>query len=264
MFHWNRSLLRAEADEENEGGGGAGGVDAPVAAAEPPNPLAALQAQIDALKAENAEKDESARFWHDKAKEAAAGRPGAAKEPPAGAPAATAEDDEDPIELLSKEGSKGFDKLIEKRGYAKKADVDKMVNARAALLTEENALFAEFPELKDKKSEFHKETSQHYQAMTAAGVPGVQAMRLAAEKTALEQFRSGKRTTKADQEALEERAAAASGDRTRRGGKTEAEATGNEPLTPLQKQICEEMGVSEKAYRERANKGPVYYGHRIG
>lgn len=247
-FLHDRPILRAEAAEGGEGG--APPVDNTAA-------LAALQAQIDALRTEGvakdaqiAEKDNTARYWHEEAKKKT---PAAKADTPIETP-----DDEDPIEVLSKEGMKGFDRLAAKRGLVSEATVESKIEHRARQLTDEAALVKEFPEMLDEKSAFFKATATHYNALVAAGVPKNVATRQAANNAYIDGVKAGTIVSKSDAEEREARAAAAGGDKSR--GNAPAVDPKDEELDAFQKNICEQMGVSEKDYKARAAKGVVYTG----
>jgi hypothetical protein len=247
-----KTVLCDEAAAGADGGGGAAAPPVDNTAA-----MAALQAQIDALKAEStakdaqiAEKDQAARYWHEEAKK----KPAAKADTPI-----ETETEEDPLEVLSKKGVKGFKELAEKLGFVSGESVDSRIESRARQLTEDAALAKEYPELADEKSEFFKSTAKHFQTLTAAGVPKGVATRQAANNAYLEGVRSGKIVTKAEQDEREERAAAAGGDKSKGKGKTTSDDE-NDELSDFQKSICREMGVDEKAYKDRAKKGIVYTG----
>jgi hypothetical protein len=248
--------LRAEAGEE----GGAGGGEDNTAA------MAALQTQIDALKAEGAakettfaaqlaEKDEAARYWHEQAKHSG-------KEKKADTPIETPEIEEDPIEVMSKKGGKGLTELVAKSGFVTKAELASAIETRARQLTDEAALTKEYPDLLDPKSELFKQTATHYRLLIDAGTPHIIATRQAANNAYLDGVKAGKIVTKAQQDDIDAHAAAAGGDTGRKGGKAAAAKDDNE-LDAFQKNLCEQMGVSEEAYKARAQKGVVYTGSQV-
>lgn len=216
----------------------------------------ALQAEIERLKAETAEKDVAVRYWHEAATK---GKQQPAQDTKVDPPA----EEEDPIAVLSAKGAKGFDEMLEKRGFVRAADVEKTVNAKAAVIAAENALASRYPELKDTKSDFFKATAEHYARLTKAeGVPHLAAMKLAAKEAELDSLNSGKRQTQAqiDKEEREARAKAQAGDK-RRGKDADAEPD-NDTLDAEQKRVCEQMGITEEAYVKRAKAG-VVYGRRV-
>lgn len=218
---------------------------APAAAAEPAVDAKALQSEIDRLRGESSEKDNAIRYWHEQAK---------GKQPATAAqPQPVADAEEDPLEVLSKRGAKGLDELLEKRGFVRKADVDNAVNQKAAIIAVENELWKEYPELKDKTSDFFKETAGHYQQLKASGVPEVEAMRTAADRAELAALKSGKRFSAAEKEEREARAKAQGG-----GKQTKAAAADPDESTALddfQKYICEVMEITEDQYIARAKQG---------
>lgn len=172
-----------------------GAADEPTPPAAAPDPVA-LQSQIDELKEQVAESNRTAEFWAGKAR---AGAPAA--------PAAAAEDEPDVLEAITTGGVKGFDALAEKRGFVRKADVQSMIDAKATTLTREQTLMAEYPDLKNKGSEFFKSTAVRYGQLVQDGMNQSQAMETAARETELGFIRSGKiklpgaEPTKAEKEA---------------------------------------------------------------
>jgi hypothetical protein len=248
-----RGVLREEAADDGGGEGGGAGAGGGAAAPDP----AALQAEIERLKADIAEKDTAARYWHDAAQKAAKG-----PDKPAAVSTTTKSDDEediDPIELLSKEGSKGLDKLLAKRGFVRADDVDRKIETRAQVIATENALATEYPDLKDANSDFFKATAVHYKGLVDAGMPQHLAMKFAAEKAELEGYKSGKRLTKADKEEREARAKAQAGDK---GSKKAEETEESSDLDAFQKYICEQMEITPEQYKKRAKDGVVVTGGR--
>ena len=119
----SQDLLRVlRNDDPEEAGGGAAPpvVDPNVAA------MAILQKQIDDLKADNererqryAEQEASTKYWHEQARSK-----GVAETP---AEPVEQEPDIDPIELMSRDGSKGFKTLAKKGGLATTAEVAEMI-----------------------------------------------------------------------------------------------------------------------------------------
>lgn len=214
-----------------------------------PVDAAALQRQIDDLKAENAEVKQTAQYWAEKAK-------GGGEKP---APKAE-EPEEDILDTIATRGAKGFDELARKRGFIKREEVEELVDSKAAHLTKEQELLSTYPDLKKKDSAFFKATALSYGDLIKNGTPPALAMEIAAQKTELQFIREGKMkipgsaSTKEEKEAERlARIAAQSGDR---GGRANG---GGDPeddeLTPEQKHIARSMGISEEAYAARAKKG---------
>ena len=144
--------------------------------------LATLQQQINDLKEQVAESNRTAQFWAEKAKSSA---------PAPAAPAAAEEEDEtDVLEAITTGGVKGFDTLAAKRGYVKRDEVETLINQRATVLTREQELLQEYPDLKKKDSEFFKATAVNYGTLVRSGTPAPVAMELAAKQTELEFLRS--------------------------------------------------------------------------
>ena len=146
-----------------------------------PDTAADTQRQIDELKEQVAEAQRTAQYWADKAKPA-----------PAPAPAPVVEEEPDVLEALTTNGAKGFDALASKRGFIRRDEVEQLINTRAQSLTTEQNLLAEYPDLKNKGSDFFKATAAHYGDLVKAGTPQAVAMGLAAKQAELQFIRDGK------------------------------------------------------------------------
>ena len=208
----------------------------------------ALNAEIAELREQIQESNRTAEFWAAKARNTDA------------APVAQVEDDEpDVLDAITSGGAKGFDALAKKRGFVQRDEVESLINQRASALTTEQMLMTEYPDLKDKKSDFFKETAVHYRTLVQKGVPQVEAMQLAADKAQLEGLRSGKikspgEQTKADKEATRLARVAAQSDPVS-GRRPAAPTEEDQTLSLEQKHIAAAMGISEEAYSKRANAG---------
>ena len=215
------------------------------------DPAIDYQRQIDELKEQVAEGQRTAQYWADKAK---TGTPAPATPP--------AEEEDDVLEAITTGGAKGFDRLAEKRGFIRKEQVEALIDSKASALTKEQELMTEFPDLKNKNSEFFKDTAVAYGNLVKKGTPSTVAMELAAQQTELAHMRAGKikvpgaTPTKEEKEATRlKRASAASG--TGGGARPAAAATDDEDegLTPEQIRVADAMGVSHEAYAKRAKAG---------
>jgi cell division septum initiation protein DivIVA len=211
-----------------------------------------LQAQIAELREQVAESQRTAQFWADKAQTTPR---------PAPAPASAVEEEEpDVLEAITTGGAKGFDQLAAKRGFVRKSEVEALIDAKASTLTKEQALMDEYPDLKNKGSEFFKATAVNYGELVKQGTPGLVAMEMAARQTELAFLRAGK--AKPDAPGADEkearrlaRIAAQSGGGN--GGRRPAAASEEDEteLTPEQKHICDAMGITYEAYAKRAKAG---------
>jgi hypothetical protein len=223
---------------------------APAAAAAAVDPAVDWQRQIDDLKEQVAEGQRTSQYWADKAK---TGAPAAA--------AAPAEEEDDVLEAITTGGAKGFDALAKKRGFIKTIEVEALIDSKASALTKEQELMSEFPDLKNKKSDFFKDTAVAYGALIKQGTPPVVAMELAAQQTELAHMRSGKiklpgaAPTPAEKEATRlKRVAAQAGAGS--GARPSAAAEDDDlELTPEQAHIADAMGISHEAYAKRAKAG---------
>jgi hypothetical protein len=224
-----------------------------------PSPeLTALQQQINDLKEQVAESNRTAQFWAEKARQPAPAAPAAAAEPE--------EDDTDVLEAITTGGVKGFDTLAAKRGYVKRDEVENLINQRATVLTREQQLIEEYPDLKKKDSEFFRATAVNYGSLVRSGTPAPIAMELAAKQTELEFLRSGKMKIPAEAEKERKeadrlaRVAAQSGENGR--GRPAPGSDDDGELTPQQKHIADAMGITHEAYAKRAKAGVAIRGNR--
>jgi hypothetical protein len=222
------------------------------AASPAPAPDAATQAELASLRDRLAEKERQAEFWHG---HATAQRERAAPEPE---PAPEPEEEEDILDVLTTKGTKGLDAILAKRGYVKADQMRQYVGNTAGQSMAELELKQQYPDLGDNKSEFFQQTAVHYGELVNQGVPQATAMRLAARLTEADGVRSGKiktaAQTAADKEATRiARIKAQGGDRSSRAAESGEE--GDDELTAREKHICEAMGISEDAYKARAQKG---------
>lgn len=232
-----------------------------------PDKIAALEAQVAQLQGKADQADEfkrTAEFWHGKATAA----PATPK--PAAAADSVDDDEADLLDIVASKGAKGLDALLAKRGFVKAVDVAATVNAKVSQVESEQQLVRDYPDLKDKNSEFFKDTADAFGRLKASGVPEGEAMVLAAERTALAHIRAGKMKTPseitAEAKATREtarlaRVAAQASSGGGRGAPTEEE--GDDELTPEQRRIAVQMlggnGVSDEdaiaKYTARAKKG---------
>jgi hypothetical protein len=231
---------------------------APVVAAAVATPVDNT-AELTALRAELAQTKQATQFWADKYQASSAA-------PPAPVTTPVPEEEVDILDILATQGAKGFDAFMRKRGYVQQAEVDATVNAKGQQLSTEAELLANYPDLKDHSSDFFRATAANYGELRKQGVSDALAMKLGAQQAQLEGFKSGRVKTPtqvaADTAATKEaariaRVKAQSGDRTAPGRTTEGvgdEGDGDE-LTPEQKHICAQMGISEESYIARAKKG---------
>jgi hypothetical protein len=219
--------------------------------------LTALQQQINDLKEQVAESQNTARFWAERAKQPAPMTVSATPEP---------EDDTDVLEKITVDGVRGFDELAAKRGYMKRSDVESMMDQKYTAVTKEAELTTEYPDLKNKKSEFFQVTAIHYGNLVRSGTPQPMAMEMAARQTELQFLKEGKMKIPGEREKHEreqdrlDRIRAQSGENGRRPAPGADE--NDTELTAEQKHICDSMGVSYEAFAKRAKDGVAVSGRR--
>lgn len=224
---------------------------APAAAA----PAVDLEKTIAELREQVAESQRTAQFWAERAQTPAA---------PAQAPAAPEPEEEiDVLEAITTEGATGFDRLAEKRGFIKRTEVEQLIDSRATAIqtahAQEQQLLDQYPELKNRQSDFFKATASHYGALVKSGTPATTAMGIAANMAELEFMRSGKLKTpdgggagsrEADRLARIAAQGGSAGPRRPSGAETD-----DDSLTAEQKHIAQMMGITEEAYLKRAKAG---------
>ncbi len=221
-----------------------GAATPPAAGAQPgAKDPAALEREVEQLKASTAELQRTAEFWRSKAQ-----TPATTDKPAA---AAATEEEVDLLDLIATKGAKGLKEYLKKEGYASKDEVDAIVNSKAKTMSEETQLLRDYPDLANHDSEFFKATAAEYGQLKAQGVPENLAMRMAARSTALSFLESGKAKTKqqrSDEEKQQReqerraRIAAQAGDR---GGRAAGEDESDDEVTPAEQAIIRGMLVGQ-------------------
>lgn len=231
--------------------------------------LAALQAQITELQAKAAEADKfkkdaedsrfAAQYWEQEARKPVA--------PPTAKPKTDDEDTAvDVIEVLSREGKKGLDKLIAKQiksqGFLSADEARTMIDQRAREIATSSELYEEYPELQDKSSSFFKEASLEFVRLQNQGIPTDVALKMAARTTELDFLKSGKRETPKERTDRETREAAAAPPSRRGARAVEEDEDEDAPFDENQKRVInafKNFGVTEESYRKRAKGGVNVY-----
>lgn len=165
------------------------------------------------------------------------------------------EDETDVLDAITTKGAKGLDEILAKRGFVRRDEAERMVNTRAAQFSTENDLMTEYPDLRNKQSEFFRSTAQFFGELKAQGVPEATAMRMAAERAELAGIKAGKVKTPAQrtEDTRQSRIKAQAGDRN--APHTPEGSEGDDELTDNERRICAAMGITEEAYKARAQKG---------
>lgn len=224
--------------------------------------MAAIQAELAALKDQVSEQKRVSEFWFNKANN------NAAAPPPPPEPKAEPEEDVDVLDVLTTKGAAGLDAILAKRGYVRADQVNATVNAKAQQLATENELLTAYPDLRDKNSEFFRQTAVAYGELKSQGVPEATAMRLAAQQVELNGIKSGKVKTpqqKADDAKTQReterqaRIRAQAGDRTNSRTPESAEPDDDE-LSDAERRICVGMGITEESYKKRVRSGTQIWG----
>lgn len=212
------------------------------------------EAEIARLKAENAEKDQVAIYWH---KQAQKSQPDDDDDPPAkGAKTAKKDEpdeDDDPDKFVNKlttQGAGAIVELLNKRGFMSAKQVQELVDSRVSAVTRTEQLYAEYPDLRNESSELFKETQKEFGDIIALdkSLKNSPATIKLAVKSAAARLKAAKEIEEArkpKETAAERNAriAAQQGDPGRRGGaEFEDEAPGQ--LTDLQKHMLERFNAA--------------------
>jgi hypothetical protein len=256
-FPWMMGPLR---DPEPEPGGGDGKTpetpakgkkedDKPPTAAE----LKAARDESAALKKAKEDAEEATRYWFEKAQ-------AKDEKPPKGKKAKAQEDDEDEddvdiVEVLNTKGKKGLDEYLEKslkkRGYLSKEEAEALIERRATQIVTDAELAKDYPDLKDHKSDFFKETARQYKQL-GDDVKEEKRTVLAAKLAEAELRRTGKWK---DPEAETERRKRIDAQDGRPGYAGESGEPEDDEMTTRQKFFSDQLGVSHENYKKRAKAG---------
>ena len=205
----------------------------------PPDPaaaIAAMQQRMDALEASNAELEETARFWEERA----GGTGGKADSAPAAAP-------RDPSADITAINTKGFDAIKEQfpawakeAGFLTKAEADALV--REANIV--NGIAREHPDLANAKSEFRAAFVRHMTDLE--GMPQTKRMAKAAELARLELQVEGKYRAPESDEDRVQRILAQSGIPTMRP------SVSSKGFDAKDKEMAAAFGVDEDTFKKYA------------
>jgi hypothetical protein len=202
--------------------------------------LKAIREELTSLRHRVRESDGLAQYWAEQAK---AGHRAPAREKVV----------EEPVDLTEAIASGDNNKIrqaVKKLGFVSEDEVNQRVNSATRLVRIETELLGEFPDLKDKKSDMFLKTQERYAELVSED-PEMKnrpvTMRTAARLAAAEIKGTADKETD-----RQERVARQSGDR---GTRTKRSEGSSDELSPLQKRIVDQMGITEEGYRKRANAG---------
>jgi len=203
----------------------------PEAPAAPTDDIKAIKSELASLRAQNAEIRESERLWAARALNGTGGSAPAA-------PEAEEISGEAVLEAIEQDGVNGLKKL----GFVSAAEVKQMVSQAVGAVKNENTILADFPELKNPKSEFYQKVNELLASSEFSDVQGPGAIRLAAKQVREQSKSSGSR--KSD---IEERLQVQSGVR------DSAPASPSKGATASAEQLAfaERMGVTPKQLAEQ-------------
>lgn len=270
MYFWKTSLFD-QAAEGTQGGGGAAGTGAGAGtggdgkAADTTDYKALYEStkkEADGFKTRAEENEQSAKYWHEQAKGGGADKGGKPEEPA---------DTTDVLELAAK-GPAALKEWLRKEGFVSREEAESITNAKAQTIAREATVQAQYPELQDKESDFFKATAVEYGKLKQQGFSEIDAMEIGAQRAELAMLKSGKQRGSTTDEGKEkktsgrgteeERRARASAQQGDKGRPPVNRQDDDDELTPEQKNMCEKMGISEEAYKKRANDGSVQVGRR--
>lgn len=229
------------------------------------------QKDLAAARRQAKESDETARYWAEQARNTPVRQP---------APEPEKEDDfsdVDLVDLITTQGAKGLATVIERMGYAKKADVQAEIVATRSGIAAENALMSQYPELADDQSPFFLATAKIYNQLKAdpamANSPNLinYAARTAKAELALRNDggRGGRRAAPPAEEddfeeelTPEEQRAARAGRQNGDRGRRDSRGAGpqGDVLSPMQADIVRKFQsvgapLTEESYRRHAKAG---------
>lgn len=223
---------------------------------------AAKDKELATAKTSLGEKDQAIQFWHTKA----TAKPDAAKP-------AEAEGDVDLLDVIGTKGKAGLIEVLKKSGdVVSRADVQNLIAGEVDRISREGSAVERFPELKDRDSELFKLMTKNLATLKGQGITGVNATEIAAERAYLQLVDDGKMDTKAqraakakaaeDEEESEAeriaRGAAAGGAGGRRASTGDRRPVETAEDKAMVARVCEGLGITEKQFRERAEKGVNY------
>ena len=217
--------------------------------------LRKLNQRVEDLETQVHQANEAAMHWHDQYKAATDGK---SKEP---APATGDEEpsEDDLIDVITAQGTKGLLKTLRRHGVMTEDEVERRVEAKLRGARNEQTIRERYPDLEDQDSEMFKVTARHYKALESEGVEGPARVSLAAERAELEMRRKG---TWKDPEEAEERRSRARAQASGGNGRSAAPDPNDKTLTGAQKRYAELFEISEDAYRKRAEDGIRFSGLR--
>lgn len=181
--------------------------------------------------------------------------------------------DIDLVDLLAEKGLPGLVEVLIKAGVVTTKGVKKQIKGEFSQLEQAYTLQQEYPELADAKSEFSQATQTNIAALNRdpdfKNLPPAKKFQLAARQAQAE-LGTGARTRKSgardepdergyyvggneDEDARAQRIGRQAGPRGQRSRQPDSQSSNQ--LSPEQKNICRKLGVSEKAYAARAQKG---------
>lgn len=245
-----------------DGGGGAAKPDKPDKPETPAAELRRLQTRLQKLEEGLEAANTAAIHWHDQYQTAVSGRNGGAK---TGADAdgeepASEADQDDLIEVITSGGPKALAKTLRKLGFMTQDEFERKADARIKAASGERELRERYPELDDNESDMFKETGRQFRLLEDAGLSKADRLTLAAEKAELSLRRQGKWVDRNAEK--EERAARARAQGGGHKGGSDADDSGDDSLTPHQKKMVEQMGITEESYKKRAKEGVLFSGLR--
>ncbi len=264
---WGGSRLFDENGGGDQGGGGGGQTQTET----PEQKITRLERENgelktgkDAAEAKAKEHEDSAKFWHEKAKGGASHRDGQPRPEP------EPEDDTDLLELAGK-GPKAMKDWLKKQGFVSRDEAEQLTNSKAQAMVRQAEVMRKYPDLSDQSSEFFKSVTAEYGRLKQQGVPDLVAMETAAD---LVGARTSRRTTTDDDEKGGERGGDKGGERggdrhketederRRRANAQNGGGRGrtskqeeSDDLDETQKAIADAMGISHDAYKKRAKEG---------
>ena len=176
----------------------------------------------------------------------------------------------DLLDLIANKGTKGLTGALKKEGIVTIDQVNDIIAQNVDRITREGKAVERFPELKDQNSELFKLTRAKVAELAKDGIKGVAATEIGVERAYLQLVDEGKMKPLAVRRAEAEaaidedgeteaeriaRANAAGGSGGRRAAVKDRRPVETPEETRMIKSMCEQFGITEKQFRERAEKG---------
>ncbi len=201
------------------------------------------------------------------------------------------EEDVDLVDLITKDGAKGFNKYLDKRlekgGFVKKEEMDRRIAQERSTIQYEASLLRQYPELEDDDSPLFVQTKKEYAGLlkddpglarspatmriaaklAAAAIKGKPARAAAPESEDDYEEEPPARRARREEPVEEEddRVRRVASQQVTRGRRPASDRAPSDDLSPMQKSLVARMreagaNITEEGYKKRANAGVAMSG----